>query len=61
MDDILAYEQKDPRGINGFLHIGSKRKDKPFLLLDGVLNDLQGCGYGFGRVRRMLPFDKPVP
>src|SRR5439155_6938072 len=48
IDDILAYEQKDPHGLNGFLlllHVGSQRKDKPFLLLDGLLEKLEQRGY----------------
>ena len=30
LNDILAYEQKDPHGLNGFillLHVGAQRKD----------------------------------
>jgi peptidoglycan/xylan/chitin deacetylase (PgdA/CDA1 family) len=56
--DILAYEQKDPRGLNGFLlllHVGSQRKDKTFLLLDPLLNELKRRGYEFVRVDELIP------
>ena len=57
IDDILAYEQKDPHGLNGFLlllHVGSQRKDKTFLLLDELLNKLNSRGYSFVRIDEML-------
>jgi peptidoglycan/xylan/chitin deacetylase (PgdA/CDA1 family) len=57
MDDILAYEQKDPNGLNGFLlllHVGADRKDKMFLLLEPLVNALQARGYEFIRVDQML-------
>ncbi len=57
MDDILAYEQKDPHGLNGFIlliHLGSERKDKPFLLLEPLLIELKKRGYGFVRIDEML-------
>jgi peptidoglycan/xylan/chitin deacetylase (PgdA/CDA1 family) len=56
--DILAYEQKDPHGLNGFLlllHVGSQRKDKTFLLLEDLLTELTKRGYEFVRVDEMLP------
>ena len=64
IDDILAYEQKDPHGLNGFLlllHVGSQRKDKPFLLLGGLLGELQGRGYAFVRIDQILALPQPVP
>ena len=55
--DVLAYEQKDPHGLNGFLlllHVGSQRKDKTFLMLGELLTELKKRGYGFVRVDEML-------
>jgi peptidoglycan/xylan/chitin deacetylase (PgdA/CDA1 family) len=57
IDDILAYEQKDPHGLNGFLlllHVGSQRKDKTFLLLDPLLKELKQRGYTFLGVEELL-------
>jgi peptidoglycan/xylan/chitin deacetylase (PgdA/CDA1 family) len=57
MDDILAYEKKDPAGLNGFillLHVGADRKDKMFLLLEPLVRELRGRGYEFVRVDQML-------
>lgn len=56
-DDILAYEKKDPAGLNGFillLHLGADRKDKMFNLLEPLLEDLRRRGYEFVRIDRML-------
>ena len=58
IDDILAYEQKDPHGLNGFLlllHVGSQRKDKTFWLLGELLTELEKRGYEFVRVDELLP------
>ena len=57
IEDILAYEQKDPHGLNGFLlllHVGSQRKDKTFLLLGELLEELKARGYEFVRVDELL-------
>jgi peptidoglycan/xylan/chitin deacetylase (PgdA/CDA1 family) len=57
MDDILAYERKDPHGLNGFLlllHVGSQRKDKTFLLLGEMVKELRARGYEFVRVDQLL-------
>ncbi len=57
IDDILAYERKDPHGLNGFLlllHVGSQRQDKTFQLLDGLVKELRKRGYGFVRVDDLL-------
>ena len=57
IEDILAYEQKDPHGLNGFLlllHVGSQRKDKTFLLLGELLKELKARGYEFVRVDELL-------
>lgn len=57
IDDILAYEQKDPHGLNGFLlllHLGSQRKDKVPPHLARLLDELQTRGYAFVRVDEML-------
>jgi peptidoglycan/xylan/chitin deacetylase (PgdA/CDA1 family) len=58
--DILAYERKDPDGLNGFLlllHVGSQRNDKTFLLLGDLLNELRARGYTFLKVDELLPLD----
>ena len=60
VEDVLAYEQKDPHGLNGFLlllHVGSQRKDKTFLLLADLLTELKKRGYEFARVDELLPLD----
>ena len=57
IDDILAYEKKDPHGLNGFLlllHVGSQRKDKTFLLLGDLLKELKGRGYDFVLIDELL-------
>ena len=57
LDDILAYEKKDPHGLNGFLlllHLGSQRKDKMHVLLDPLLQQLSSRDYGFVRIDDML-------
>jgi peptidoglycan/xylan/chitin deacetylase (PgdA/CDA1 family) len=57
VDDILAYEKKDPHGLKGFLlllHVGSQRQDKTFLLLDPLLKELEKRGYTFARVDQIL-------
>jgi peptidoglycan/xylan/chitin deacetylase (PgdA/CDA1 family) len=58
IEDVLAYETKDPHGMNGFLlllHVGSQRKDKTFLLLDELLKQLEARGYHFVTVDQLLP------
>jgi peptidoglycan/xylan/chitin deacetylase (PgdA/CDA1 family) len=57
MEDILAYEKKDPNGLNGFfllLHVGADRKDKMFLLLEPLVTELRSRGYDFIRVDEIL-------
>ena len=57
IEDILAYEQKDPHGLNGFLlllHLGSQRQDKPFALIGPMLDELKKRGYAFVRIDEML-------
>ena len=56
-DDILAYERKDPHGLNGFillLHLGSERRDKMHLLLEPLVEELQKRGYDFVRIDELL-------
>ena len=58
IEDILAYEKKDPHGLNGFLlllHVGSERKDKAFLLLGELVRELAARGYSFVTVEELLP------
>lgn len=57
IEDVLAYEKKDPHGLNGFLllmHLGSERKDKTFDLLEGLVVELKNLGYSFARVDELL-------
>ena len=56
-DDILAYEQKDPHGLNGFIlltHLGSQRKDGFHTRLGALCDELTKRGYQFVRVDRLL-------
>lgn len=58
-DSIVAKEQKDPHGLNGFLllvHIGSGpgRTDKFPARFGELLNYLSGKGYQFVRVDELL-------
>jgi peptidoglycan/xylan/chitin deacetylase (PgdA/CDA1 family) len=56
-DDILAYERKDPHGLNGFvllLHLGSGRKDPFHTKLGALCDELKKRGYEFERVDRLL-------
>ena len=56
-DDILAYEKRDPNGLNGFvllLHLGSGRKDPFHPLLGPLCDELRERGYGFIRVDELL-------
>ena len=56
-DDILAYERKDPQGLNGFillLHLGADRRDKMYLLLEPLVKELRARGYSFVRIDEML-------
>jgi peptidoglycan/xylan/chitin deacetylase (PgdA/CDA1 family) len=58
-DSILAFEEKDPDGLNGFLllsHVGAGagRPDKFFRLLPEVIVKLRERGYRFLRVDELL-------
>jgi peptidoglycan/xylan/chitin deacetylase (PgdA/CDA1 family) len=56
-DDVLAYEQRDPHGLNGFLlllHLGSGRKDKMHPLVGPLIDELRRRGYEFVGVDEML-------
>jgi peptidoglycan/xylan/chitin deacetylase (PgdA/CDA1 family) len=56
-DDILAYERKDPHGLNGFIllmHLGSGRKDPLQPLVGPLCDELSKRGYEFERVDRLL-------
>jgi endoglucanase len=56
-DDILAYERKDPHGLNGYLlllHLGSGRKDPFHTRLGSLCDELTKHGYEFERVDRVL-------
>ncbi|MCI0331796.1 MAG: polysaccharide deacetylase family protein [Planctomycetes bacterium] len=56
-DDILAYERKNPHGLNGFillLHLGSGRQDPFHPMLGPLCDELVKRGYGFVRIDRLL-------
>ncbi|MCX6567919.1 MAG: polysaccharide deacetylase family protein [Candidatus Aminicenantes bacterium] len=58
-DRILAYENKDPSGLNGFIllvHIGTdpERTDKFYLMLGNLIADLRARGYAFVRIDELL-------
>ncbi len=56
-DDILAYEKKDPHGLDGFillLHLGSGRKDPFHTRLGTLCDELQKRGYEFARIDKLL-------
>ena len=60
-DDILAYERKDPHGLNGFLllmHLGSGRKDPLHPLLGKLCDELAQRGYGFVSIDTVLTDSK---
>ena len=57
LDDVLAYEQKDPHGLNGFLlllHLGSGRRDPFHPRLGALCDELTRRGYEFARVDELL-------
>ena len=57
LDEILAYEQKDPHGLNGFLlllHLGSGRRDPFHPRLGRLCDELSRRGYEFARVDELL-------
>lgn len=57
LDDILAYERRDPHGLNGYillLHLGADRRDKFAPYLDRLITELQGRGYQFVRIDELL-------
>ncbi len=59
LDSILAYEQRQPAGLNGFLlllHIGTapERTDKLYAHLDTLVTALQERGYAFERIDTLL-------
>ena len=59
-DDILAYEQRDDHGLNGFillLHVGANRKDLFHTQLGPLCDELRNRGYEFVRVDRLLRGD----
>jgi endoglucanase len=56
-DDILAYERKDPHGLNGFIllmHLGSGRKDPFHSRLGALCDELTKRGYEFERIDKLL-------
>jgi endoglucanase len=56
-DDILAYEEKDPHGLNGFIllmHLGSGRRDPFHPRLGSLCDELSHRGYKFARIDELL-------
>jgi len=58
-DRILAYEQKDPHGLNGFIlliHIGTdpERTDKFYFKLGDLIEALRKKGYALVRLDELL-------
>ena len=58
-DRILAYEKKDPHGLNGFIlliHIGTdpERTDKFYLKLGDLIKDLRAKRYALVRIDELL-------
>jgi len=58
-NSVLAYEKKDPNGLNGFIlliHIGTdpRRTDKFYSRLGELLSALTGKGYRFTRIDKLL-------
>jgi hypothetical protein len=57
LEDILAFEQRDPAGLNGaivLLHLGSLRQDKMHRLLPQLLAELRRRGYACVRIDRLI-------
>ena len=55
--DILAFEDREPQGLNGFLlllHLGSTRQDKMHHQVDALLDELVRRGYALVRVDELL-------
>jgi peptidoglycan/xylan/chitin deacetylase (PgdA/CDA1 family) len=60
-DDILAYEEKDPHGLRGYLlllHLGSGRKSPFHPLLGPLCDELARRRYEFVRVDELLAAPK---
>ncbi len=58
LQGILDFEQREERGLNGFLlllHLGSQRRDKMHPLFPRLVTALQERGYRFVRVDELLP------
>jgi peptidoglycan/xylan/chitin deacetylase (PgdA/CDA1 family) len=58
--NILAYEQREVDGLNGFMllmHLGASRQDKMHLQLPELLESLTERGYRFVRVDELLRRD----
>ncbi len=56
---IMAYEQQDPHGLNGFIllvHIGTdpRRTDKFYDRLNELLTELKRKGYQFVKINELL-------
>jgi peptidoglycan/xylan/chitin deacetylase (PgdA/CDA1 family) len=58
-NSIIAYEQQDSNGLNGFIlltHIGTdeRRKDKFYRRLDMLIHELKDKGYSFVKIDQLL-------
>ena len=57
VDDILAFEAREPDGLNGFvllLHLGSQRQDKLHPHVPRLLSELRARGYDLVRVDELF-------
>ena len=57
LQDILAYEKKEPHGLNGFLlllHLGSGRRDPLHTQFRALCDELKQRGYEPVRVDELL-------
>jgi hypothetical protein len=57
LQDILAYERKDPRGLNGFLlllHLGSGRRDPFHTQFRSLCDEINQRGYEPVRADELL-------
>ena len=65
-NSILAYESRNPQGLNGFIllmHVGAgpRRADKFYLRLPALLDILAAKGYRFVRVDELLKSAAQLP
>ena len=62
-EGVLAYEQRDPHGLNGFLllmHLGSGRKDPLHAWLGRLSDELADRGYELVRIDELIGVSQTV-